>query len=96
MTYSTTLTSKGQMTLPVAFRKKLGLKPGERVLVEMRGNEVIILKNNWLENLQKIQKENQSYLKKRGIKSLTDEELDKAIDDAAEKAAIERYKRSLE
>ena len=84
------------MTLPVAFRKKLGLKPGERVLVEMRGNEVIILKNNWLENLQKIQKENQSYLKKRGIKSLTDEELDKAIDDAAEKAAIERYKRSLE
>jgi AbrB family looped-hinge helix DNA binding protein len=84
------------MTLPVAFRKKLNLKPGERVLVEMRGNEVIILKNNWLENLHKIQKENRLYLKKHGIKPLTDEKLDRAIDDAAEKAATERYRRSLE
>ncbi len=96
MTYSTTLTSKGQMTLPAAFRKKLGLKPGEQVLVEMRGNKVVIQKNNWLEDLRRLQKENRAYMKKRGIQPLTDEELDKAIDTAAEKAALERYQRSLE
>lgn len=96
MTYSTKLTSKGQMTLPVAFRKKLGLKPGEQVLVEMRGNEVIIQKNNWLENLRNVQQENRAYMKKRGIKSLSDEELDEAINKATEKAAIDRYQRSLE
>jgi AbrB family looped-hinge helix DNA binding protein len=96
MTYSTTLTSKGQMTLPAAFRKKLGLKPGEQILMEMRGNEVVIQKNNWLENLRRLQEENRTYMKKRGIKPLTDEELDDAIDAAAEKAAVERYQRSLE
>ena len=96
MTYSTTLTSKGQMTLPAPFRKKLGLKPGEQVLVEMRGNEVIIQKNNWLENLRSVQEENRAYMKKKGIKPLTDEELDDAINNAAEQAAIERYQRSLE
>jgi len=96
MTYSTTLTSKGQMTVPAAFRKKLGLKPGEQVLVEMRGNEVIIQKNNWLENLRRVQEENRLYMKKRGIKPLTNEELDNAINSAAEQAAVERYQRSSE
>lgn len=95
MTYSTTLTSKGQMTLPVEFRKKLGLKPGEQVLVEMRGNEVIIQKNNWLENLRFVQAQNRAYLKEHGIKPLTDEELDNTINAEAEKAATDRYKRSL-
>lgn len=96
MTYSTTLTSKGQMTLPVSFRRKLGVNPGDQVLVELRGNEVVVQKNNWLENLKKIQAENQSYLKSHNIKPLGDEELDQAIDHAAEEATAERYKRSLD
>ena len=96
MTYSTKLTSKGQMTLPAPFRKKLGLKPGEQVLVEMRGKEVIIQKDNWQESLQRVQEQNRAYLKKKGIKPLTDTELDNAINDAAEQAAIERNRRSLE
>ena len=96
MTYSTTLTSKGQMTLPAPLRKKLGLKPGEQVLVELRGNEVVIQKNNWLENLRRIQEENKAYMKKKGIQPLTDEELDDAINDAAEKAVAEKYQRNLE
>ena len=96
MTYSTTLTSKGQMTLPAPFRKKLGLKPGEQVLIEMRGKEVIIQKDNWQESLQRVQEQNRAYLKKKGIKPLTDTELDNAINDAAEQAAIERNRRSLE
>lgn len=84
------------MTLPAAFRKKLGLKPGEQVLVELRGNELVIQKNNWLENLHRIQKENQAYMKKHGIKALTDEELDNAINTAAKEAAITRYQRSVD
>lgn len=95
MTYSITLTSKGQMTLPVSFRKKLGVKPGEHVLVEMRGNEVIVQKNNWLENLRKIQADNQSYLKTHNIKPLSDEELDIAINTSAEEGATASYRSSL-
>jgi len=84
------------MTLPAPLRKKLGLKPGEQVLVELRGNEVVIQKNNWLENLRRIQEENKAYMKKKGIQPLTDEELDDAINDAAEKAVAEKYQRNLE
>lgn len=83
------------MTLPAYFRKKLGLKPGDQVLVELRGSEVIVQKNNWFENLKKIQAENQRYLKSHDIKSLSDEELDATINTAAEEASLERYTRSL-
>jgi AbrB family looped-hinge helix DNA binding protein len=88
------LTSKGQMTIPVAFRKKLGIKTGERVLVEMQGDKVIIQKNNWREGLRRIQSENLAHMKKHGIKPLSDEELDNAINSAAEQASIKRLKRS--
>jgi len=84
------------MTVPVAFRKKLGLKPGEQVFVEIRGEEVIVRKNNWRENLRLVQAESQAHMKKHGIKPLTDEELDIAINQAAQQAATRRYQRSLE
>ena len=96
MTYSTTLTSKGQMTIPAAFRNKLGVKPGERVVIKMQEGKVIIQKDNWRDDLKALQDENRSYLKQHGIKPLTDEELDDAINTAAEQAALERYERSLE
>jgi len=84
------------MTIPAPFRKQLGIKPGERVIVKMHGSKVVIEKNNWRENLLRVQEENLAYMKQHGIKPLTDEELDNAINEAAEQAAIDRYKRSLE
>ena len=79
------------MTLPASFRKQLGIEPGEQVLVKIRGDEVIVQKNNWLDNLRKVQADNLSYLKKHNIKSLSDEELDNAINEAAEEGATEHY-----
>lgn len=96
MTYKTTITSKGQMTLPASFRRKLGIKPGEQLSVNMQGNKVVVEKIDWLSNLRKLQAKNQTHMRKHGIKPMTDEELDNAINDAAEQAAIERYERSLE
>ncbi len=34
MTYQTTVTSKGQMTIPKVFRDRLGLQKNRRVIVE--------------------------------------------------------------
>lgn len=79
------------MTLPAAFRKKLGLKPGEKVLVEMRGDQVIIQKDNWLERLRSTQQKNKAHLQNRGIKPLSDEELDNAINSAADEATAARF-----
>lgn len=36
----TTLTQKGQVTIPVEIRSRLGLKPKDKILFEMEGDEV--------------------------------------------------------
>lgn len=38
------VTSKGQITIPIEVRKKLGLKPGDRVLFEESESGEIVLK----------------------------------------------------
>jgi AbrB family looped-hinge helix DNA binding protein len=38
-----TLSTKGQITLPVSFRRKLGMKPHDRVVIEL-GDKAILVK----------------------------------------------------
>ena len=38
----TTITSKGQITLPVEARRALGLKPGQKVAVHVEGDRLVI------------------------------------------------------
>lgn len=40
--FSSSLTSKGQVTVPLAIRNRLGLKTGERVEFEISGEKVFI------------------------------------------------------
>jgi AbrB family looped-hinge helix DNA binding protein len=96
MSFTTTLTSKGQMTIPVAFRRRLGVIPGESMSVRMQGNKVIVEKNDWRRSLHRLQADNRAYLNKRGIKPLSDEDLDKAINEAAQEAASQSYLSSLD
>ncbi|MGI9028124.1 MAG: AbrB/MazE/SpoVT family DNA-binding domain-containing protein [Candidatus Saccharimonadales bacterium] len=95
MTYQTTMTSKGQVTIPADIRKKLGLKPGQSIQFEFRGNEAIVKAQTWQADLEKIQRKMQIHLKKQGIKPLSSKKLDEAINKAAEAAATERYLKSL-
>ena len=37
------VTSKGQITLPVALRRRLGVKPGDSVVFMAKGNEVMMV-----------------------------------------------------
>lgn len=45
MTYATTLTQKGQVTIPKQFREKLGLKPGLKIKFYYKpgGNQELVL-----------------------------------------------------
>ena len=36
------VSSKGQITLPVESRRAIGIKPGDRVLVEAEGTQVVV------------------------------------------------------
>lgn len=40
--FETTIGPKGQITLPVLIRKKLGLEPKDKVAIRMEGDEVKI------------------------------------------------------
>jgi antitoxin PrlF len=37
------VTSKGQITLPIALRKRLGIGPGDSVLFETKGDQIVVL-----------------------------------------------------
>lgn len=37
-----TLTSKGQTTIPIEIRERLGLKPGDRIAYEERNGEIVL------------------------------------------------------
>lgn len=40
----TTITQKGQATIPAPIRKKLGLKPGEKIIYQEKGKDIIVRK----------------------------------------------------
>lgn len=41
--HATTLTQKGQVTIPRAVRRALGLKPGDRVLITLDGDRALLV-----------------------------------------------------
>lgn len=41
-----TITSKGQITIPVQVRKALGLEPGDRVVFRLAGRRALIVAEN--------------------------------------------------
>lgn len=90
MTYFSSVTSKGTITVPAKVRKQLGIKPGIRVAIEInqKGNAEIIRPVD----IEEVRRQNQEFMRKNKIKPVTDDQITKAWQDAA----VERYKRSLE
>lgn len=83
MTHTQTLTTKGQVTIPLAVRRQLNVMPGEQVNFEVTKNgHVKITKNNWETRLAEIQSQIQSHLTANNIKPIDDETLDKLLDEA--------------
>lgn len=71
-----TLTSKGQMTLPKDIRDDLHLKPGDRLLIEKRGDEYVLKpRRSALDIL--------AGFARPGTRPLTVEEMDEAIAEEA-------------
>jgi AbrB family looped-hinge helix DNA binding protein len=72
----TTLTSKGQMTLPKAVRDDLKVKPGDQIdIVKEGGKYVLRPRNRSIADLYGI-------LHRPGEKAMTVEEMDEAIGEA--------------
>ncbi len=92
MIYNSSLTSKGQVTVPATIRRRLGLKPGEPVRFRItEANQVIIEKNSWQEDLTKLHAEVASHLKGRQKLPQSPLELDRAIDEQASRAVLKEW-----
>lgn len=46
--YITTVTSKGQATIPSPIRKKLGIRAGQKIVFEEKNHEIVINNQNKL------------------------------------------------
>lgn len=42
MTYTTTVSDKGQLTIPKAIREQLGIAPGDRVILTVAGGAIVL------------------------------------------------------
>ncbi len=93
MTYTTTITSKGQITLPAAFRHKMKITPGQRITLNMKGDALVI---SAPVDVNALLQETAQHLAHKKFRPLSDEELDAAINNAAAESAVGRHLRSSE
>ena len=86
---SSTITSKGQITIPIEIRRRLGLRSGDRLefLFGSHGEVIVRPKRVRLESLFGI-------LQKPGQRALTVREMDEAVRKSAAKALKHNSKRS--
>lgn len=86
MLYFSTVTTKGQATIPVEVRNFLNIAPGDEVIYERQSDGNILLKKRLdIKRVMGILKP------KKSIKPATDNDITKAW----EKAAIKRYVKTL-
>ncbi len=65
------VTSKGQITIPIDIRKKLGVKEGDKILFLEEGGRVILM-NSSMEALRKAQTAFAGAAEKAGLKDEDD------------------------
>ncbi len=65
------ITSRGQITIPIAIRKLLGVKDGDKVLFVNEGNKVIMM-NASVHALLEAQREFQGVAEKLGLEDEQD------------------------
>jgi AbrB family looped-hinge helix DNA binding protein len=68
MTKYTTMTEKGQITLPVEMRRALSLEPGKKLNIALRGEQISISKPV---DIAEVRRELQEQMARRGTEKQT-------------------------
>lgn len=80
--FTTTMTSKGQVTVPVEVRRELGFHPSDTVRVRAEKGRVVMEKNDYWQEFARLQKKVQKHRKAKGITSLSVREIEALRDQA--------------
>lgn len=89
MVYTVSITSQGQISIPIKFRRELGLESGKKALVKKEGERLMI---EPVEDFLQLE----GSLKHKAIKGKGIQEIIRLENEAVEEAVVERYKRSQE
>lgn len=66
----TTLTQKGQATIPLPIRQKLGIQPGQKIFFEERGDDVLVRAPSPVAVLKGSLKIRQPYVTREAIRAV--------------------------
>lgn len=88
MIYTVSITSQGQMSIPIQLRKQLGLESGKKALVRQEGEKITIEPIIDLLSLK-------GSLKHKAIKGKTIDEIIALENKAVDEAIFERYESSF-
>lgn len=91
MTYTTTISSKGQITLPAAIRRQLNVRLGDRLQVNYVQGKAVIQRDNYDERLAAVRAHAKKHLEARGLSGLSIEEIRKRADKAKLEDYIKRH-----
>ena len=86
------ISSKGQVTIPVDIRRKLGLKEGDKVVFLEKGSDVILVNSNRLA-FAEFQKEMMGEAEKAGVGS--EQDVVDLVREARRKLWGERHERDV-
>jgi AbrB family looped-hinge helix DNA binding protein len=72
MNYTSTVTSKGTITLPSDIRARLGIEQGNEVSIELRGDTILVKPKGGWESLLAVGAEMRADLEARGVRLPSD------------------------
>lgn len=88
MTYTATVTSQGQITIPVAIRRKLKLDKNRKIVLKLENNTIFMESEPDIMQLS-------GALSDRAIKNKTIDEIIRIEEDAVGEAVAEQYRKKM-
>ena len=80
--FTTTMTTKGQVTVPVEVRRELGLNPSDTVHVRAEKGRVVMEKDDYWQEFARLQEKVQKHRKTKGITPLSVRDIEALRDQA--------------
>jgi AbrB family looped-hinge helix DNA binding protein len=80
MTY-TTVTSKGQIVIPLDIRQKLGIQSGFKMQVSVKNNQVIMEVDNYQTKLESFRDKTKKHIQKNKLNQISDSDIQQAKND---------------
>lgn len=91
MEYITTISSKGQITVPAKIRRQLNIHPGDRLKVVKKDKAISITPDTYQEELDALRKRAEAQMKKNGTWGISWEEARELADEARLKEYAKKY-----